>query len=181
MNYTHHTATAYHHQHTTGHSPVAVQATDQQHRCPVLPQWRAPRGPPEACSRARARDERVATGDSRIGWGGCGPSGARVLRGRVGHVSHSPTLVPNQLGRVWPSSIRVSQSCRRFTAPDAYASDPLRTVSQTHRRQNTTHKLHVSNNPLHTATTPPRISPTHRTAPTRPAQTPDSSHTTVPP
>ena len=27
---------------------------------------------PEACSRARARDERVAAGDERIGWGGCG-------------------------------------------------------------------------------------------------------------
>mgnify|MGYP006928061566 CR=1 FL=1 len=26
----------------------------------------------EACPRARARDERVAEGDERIGWGGCG-------------------------------------------------------------------------------------------------------------
>ena len=37
-----------------------------------LKRWRAPRGPPEACLRARARDERVACSDSRIGWGGCG-------------------------------------------------------------------------------------------------------------
>jgi len=34
--------------------------------------WRAPCGPPEACPRARARDERVADSDERIGWGGCG-------------------------------------------------------------------------------------------------------------
>ncbi len=32
-----------------------------------------------ACSRARARDERVAPGDSRIGWGGCGGKGCPCI------------------------------------------------------------------------------------------------------
>ena len=34
--------------------------------------WRAPRGPPKACPRARARDERGSEATERIGWGGCG-------------------------------------------------------------------------------------------------------------
>jgi len=38
---------------------------------------------PEAGSRARARDERVAAGDERIGPGGCGSKCARVSQSRL--------------------------------------------------------------------------------------------------
>ena len=88
-----------------------------------------------ACPRARARDERVATGDSRIGWGGCGPNRVRVsqnpvvhtvtatygigwggcgpkcvrlLRGRVVHTVTARD-VPNRLKDRWVSGVRVGR------------------------------------------------------------------------
>ena len=63
---------------------------------------------PKAGSRARARDERVAPGDERIGWGGCGPIGVRRLYGRVG-CTITATYV---LGGCGPIGVRVSQSRR---------------------------------------------------------------------
>ncbi len=66
---------------------------------------------PQAASRARARDERVAAGDERIGWGGCGPTGVRWSRGRVVHAG-TVTVVSNRLGRVWPNWCPgVARSC----------------------------------------------------------------------
>jgi len=62
---------------------------------------RAPRGPPEVCPRARARDERVVAGDERIGPGGRGVTGVRTSCGCGRHTVHCryrrrrPNVVPS--------------------------------------------------------------------------------------
>ena len=55
---------------------------------------------PEACSRARARDERGGEVTERIGWGGCGGNWCPDVTGRVGHII-TATDVRNWLRRVW--------------------------------------------------------------------------------
>jgi hypothetical protein len=56
----------------------------------------------EACPRARARDERGSGATERIGWGGRGPTGARLPCGRLAHTT--TTRIENRPGRVWRSS-----------------------------------------------------------------------------
>jgi len=60
-----------------------------------------------ACPRARARDERVACSDSRIGWGGCGCKSCPSVTESC--YTHSHCYIRNRLGRVWLK--RVSGYC----------------------------------------------------------------------
>ena len=68
--------------------------------------WRAPRRPPKACLRARARDERVARGRRVNRLGRVWRSGARISGGRVRHRT-ATTHVQNRLKRAWRSGARI--------------------------------------------------------------------------
>ena len=69
------------------------------------PPWRAPRSPPKAGLRTRARDERVARGRRRESAGeGVAEMSVRVSCGRVSLT----TIATCVLGRVWLIGVRVS-------------------------------------------------------------------------
>ena len=69
---------------------------------------------PQADSRARARDERVAAGDERIGWGGCGGNWCPGVVRSYSRTLYRP-IRANRLGRVWRSGVRMSRSRDRHS------------------------------------------------------------------